>query len=408
MGAELPDISPDQRDRHHADLLALTSVPTAAGHEHRAIEWIERWVAQRPDLDLTKDATGNLFVSCRGVPKSDRPLLITAHLDHPAFHVERVRGREIELTFRGGVLDDYFIGARVAVHAPTPVRATIHEPTGSQEPFKRFIAMAEDDAPSTELKPGLLATWDLPASEILPDPTGSPLLHAPVCDDLAAAGAALAAMDSLLCLAGPNRLPDVRLLFTLAEEVGFIGAIGACAEGSIPHGARLVALENSRELPEARMGDGPIVRVGDRLSIFSPSLTAAIDKRCERIAGGSKPTASQRLAAAPAWKWQRKLMSGGACEASVFCAYGHEATCVCLALGNYHNMANLADVQAGVPEASAQIAREYISLTDFDGLVDLLVACSLDLPEAPDFRHRLEKLWRERGFVLAEDARRRA
>src|SRR5690606_37731588 len=103
-------------------------------------------------------------------------------------------------------------------------------------------------------------------------------------------------------------------------------------------GSRLIALENSRAFPDSPIHAGPIVRVGDRVSVFSPELTGAVAQVAQTIAGGpATPTASQKQSDMPTWKWQRKLMAGGACEASVFCAMGYQATCVCLPLGNYHN-----------------------------------------------------------------------
>ena len=165
--------------------------------------------------------------------------------------------------------------------------------------------------------------------------------------------------------------------------------------------ARVIALENSRSFADAPIGGGPIVRVGDRMSIFSPSLTGAVAKRAEEIAGGpSSPSAQQKQSDGPKWKWQRKLMAGGACEATVYCAYGYEATCVCLPLGNYHNMADLDAVQAGTNTERPAMGREYVSLADYHGLVDLLVACGRSLPEAEHMRDRIDRLWNERKFVL--------
>jgi len=273
--------------------------------------------------------------------------------------------------------------------------AAVTERAGEPAPFKRFLATMDEPG---DVRSGDLATWDLPASEIADEIEGG-MLHAPACDDLAAAAAALAALDLVRTARSEGRSTEaVRLLFTLGEEVGFVGAIGACRERTMPARSRVIALENSRAMAEAPIGEGPIVRVGDRLSVFSPSLTTAIDKRCEQIAGGSKPTASQKLSEAPPWRWQRKLMAGGACEATVFCAFGYEATCVCLPLGNYHNMANLDDVQAG--GVGARIDREHIAVRDFEGLVDLLSACGESLPEDGGLMERLDTLWEERRFVL--------
>jgi endoglucanase len=184
----------------------------------------------------------------------------------------------------------------------------------------------------------------------------------------------------------------VRLLFTRAEEIGFIGAIAACKLGTIPKNARIIALENSRSFDDSPIGGGPIVRVGDRLSIFNAALTGAIAKVAENLNGKS------------ALVWQRKLMAGGACEASVFQAYGYESTCVCLPLGNYHNMENLTRVQAGdeAAIASAKAGAETISVSDYRGMIALLEACALGLEEVEPLISRMERLYLEKAFVLNE------
>jgi endoglucanase len=170
----------------------------------------------------------------------------------------------------------------------------------------------------------------------------------------------------------------------------------------MPAGSRVLALENSRSFDDSPIGGGPIVRVGDRMSVFSPSLTGAVAKRAEEISGGpATPMASQKVTDR-SWKWQRKLMAGGACEATVFCGFGYEATCLCLPLGNYHNMTDLAAVQARKNTTKPRVGREFISIADFDGLVDLLVACGQKLPDGGSARGLVEKLWNERAFVLSE------
>lgn len=396
----LPEISPAARSDHHRWLLELTALPTASGKEHRVIEWITRWSAQRPEIALTPDPSGNLVLSFKIAAPSTRPIFFTAHLDHPAFVVERlVAPGTIELSFRGGVMDDYFTKARIVIHDAHghSHRAVLAEKTraeGEGKPYAFYIAELESNANHRQIAPGDIAVWDIGPAEIQDG-----ILHTLGCDDLSAVAAALAAFDQLLQQhrASP---PDVRLLFTRAEEIGFIGAIAACKHGTLPRNARVIALENSRSFPDSPIGGGPIVRVGDRVSVFSPSLTDAIAKRAEQIAGApATPTASQKLAAA-GWKWQRKLMAGGACEASVFYASGYEATCLCLPLGNYHNMADLTNVQAGLNTTPPTVGREFISVADFDGLVDLLIACGISLPDGGGFPQRIEKLWNDRSFVL--------
>jgi putative aminopeptidase FrvX len=383
-------------------LLEITQIPTAAGREQRVVAWIERWVSERPDLRLTRDDAGNLVIA-PATPWGDgtEPVFITAHLDHPAFVVERtVSPGTIELSFRGGVMDAFFEGAPITVHTASGAvhGRLVGDAPSSSALGKHYLAEVEGD-----VNIGEVATWELPRAEI--DAQG--IVHTSACDDLAALAAAISAMEELrLRRARGEQTLDVRLLFTRAEEIGFIGAIGACKLGTMPRGSRVIALENSRSFPDSPIGGGPIVRVGDRLSIFTPWLTNACAKRAEELAGApAQPTASQTAAsAAGKMRWQRKLMAGGACEASVFCAYGYDATCLCLPLGNYHNMPHLTELQAGTYDTDRlgppRCAREFISSADYAGLVDLLVGIGQSLPREDPVLARIEKLYADKKHVL--------
>lgn len=403
-------VTEEARARHLAWLLEVTAVPTAAGHERRVVAWIESWVRERPELSLERDQVGNLVVRLAGVEVSEAPLYLTAHLDHPAFVVDRVVSPSVvELAFRGGVMDDYFKDARVELidRDGHTVRGTLAERVDGANPkFKSFLCELDRDDGS--LRPGDIGRWDLPDPEVL-EIDGVECVATHACDDLAALAAALSAMDELRARKRAGEpVGDVRLLLTRAEEVGFIGAIGACKLGTVEPGARLIALENSRSFTDSPIGGGPIVRVGDRVTVFTPEMTAAVAQVAEQVSGGpAQPTAAQKQNEMPKWRWQRKLMAGGACEASVFCAYGRASTCVCLPLGNYHNMADLAAVQAGTNAAPARAGREYIAVSDYHGLVDLLLACAVELSDpagahGSSFRSRVESLWNDLSFVLEE------
>jgi len=406
------EIDADRRRQHHRWLAELTGTPTVAGREGRVVRWIERWVAQRPELTLRRDRHGNLVVRRTEPFASGAPVYITAHLDHPGFVVDAVEDdRRLVLAFRGGVMEDYFAGSPVAVHAlddpHAPARTghvveRVMPQEGEDEPFKRYRVELDEGQRTGGVGGGDFATWSLPAAEVIDG-----VLHAPACDDLAAAAAAMAAMDEMLQRHARGDAPahamgrDVRLLFTRAEEIGFIGAMGACREQTIEPESTVIALENSRAFDDSPIGGGPIVRVGDRLTVFTPKVTAAVASRAEAVAGGpAQPTAAQKHSEMPRWRWQRKLMAGGACEATVFCAAGYDATCVCLPLGNYHNMGDLAAVQAGA--GTPVIERERIAIADFDGLVDLLVACGQELRPGGAIADRLDRLWHERAGVLGE------
>lgn len=364
-------------------LLEAASLPVAAGYEAAADAFVERWAAARPRLRLSRDACGNIIVSRRDFGAACRrraPLFITAHLDHPAFVVLSAAGLDVKLEFRGGVHDAYFKGAEIEVFGPGlagPYPARITALDAAAKPFKTATARLRRPAP---VGPGSIARWRFPAAAVKKG-----LAHAHACDDLAALAAALAAYDGI---SRDRRLAHAALLFTRAEEVGFVGAIGAARGGTIPRDARLLCLECSRSFPhDSPVGGGPIVRVGDRMSVFSPELTNAVARAAEAHAKAN-----------PGFRFQRKLMPGGACEASGFSFYGYRSTCLCLPLGNYHNMADIDGALAG---KKARVAPEYVAVADFHGLVELIgaVAAGLDAP-GPSPRDLMEKSWRERSFVL--------
>lgn len=411
---------PANRAKSHIDWLKeLTVIPTVAGHEHRVIDWINGWLGDRPEISSTTDAHGNIELRLANNEPVDNPIYFTAHLDHPGFVVEEMlSSSEIILAFRGGVMADYFPGAVIRVHPPYSAsdgsdspktyalatitdEHTVEEGPDSKPPYKLYHAILAEPQP---IAPGSIGTWDLPGVEIIDDEEGGQILYTNACDDLAALAAALCALDELRLM---NNKDDTRILLTRAEEIGFIGAIGASKDGFMPKGSRVIALENSRAFADSPIHAGPIVRVGDRISVFSPDLTGAVAKVAETISGGaSTPVASQKNADMPKWKWQRKLMAGGACEASVYCAYGYTATCVCLPLGNYHNMANLTDAQAGTHEQvhgePPRVGREHVGIDDYQGMVDLLIACGRSLPTTPSFIERLEGLWSDKSSVLED------
>ncbi|CAN5837338.1 hypothetical protein BH11PLA1_BH11PLA1_18680 [soil metagenome] len=391
-------------------LVEVASIPTAAGKEQRVEKYIRAW-AQRNAFGISADKAGNLVIASRHSAEASRagaaapaPLYITAHMDHPAFVVERIIGPgTVELSFRGGVNETFFHNAPIHLHLrdDSVLRGVLVGDAGQSSALgKHYLAEVggEDGGDARRIEVGDIATWALAPAEIRES-----VLHAPACDDLAALAAALAAFAALY--AQPDFHGDVRLLFTRAEEIGFIGAIAACKVKTMPSGSRIIALENSRAFADSPLGAGPIVRVGDRLSIFTPWLTAACAQRAEEIFGGAaSPRASESASSASKRPWQRKLMSGGACEASVFCAAGYDATCICLPLGNYHNMPHLDLHQAGTYDSAAlgpaRCAREFIHIDDYLGMIDLLVALGRDIPGGAGIWGRMEKLYAEKQSVL--------
>ena len=385
--------------------MELTALPTAAGREERVVSFVTGWCHDRPDLTCTPDDAGNLVIERTDAPPSAHttPLYITAHMDHPAFVVTGVSddGAALDLEFRGGVKDPYFHNAPITAFTrdDEPVFATLTD-AGKAEPYRACTAVvdAEHRAHAKALGVGDVARWRLPDPVIEPTKIAGEdvgdVLWTHCCDDLAALGAALVAFDRLR---DAPEASHVRLLLTRAEEVGFIGAIAACKMRTMPSNARVVLLENSRASTIAPIGDGPIVRVGDRMSTFHPVLTGALANLSRELTKES----AEREDELP-FAWQRKLMVGGACEASCYQAYGYEASCLCLPLGNYHNMSELDRVEDEEPEAleHARCRPEHVAINDWLGMVELLVAAGTRLEEPTPMLDKLEKLHEERGAVL--------
>lgn len=333
------------------DLLAL---PTATYLENAVYDRLEAACRRLGGVTWRYDRYGNLLAHYRRGSRSTPPLAFVAHTDHPGFvALEMTARRRLRAAFRGGVRIEYFPGARVRFWIDGRwtrgrVRA-VTQKTATKD--ARFPARPEEvsiDLPRA-VPPNAIGMWDLP------EPTlRNGMIVARDCDDIAG----VAALVTLLQRLSKKRADaDVYCLFTRAEEIGFIGAIGAARARTIPQDVPVFSIETSRALPHAPLGAGPIVRVGDRSTVFTPPVTAF----CVRVA---QQLAERRKSFA----FQRQLMDGGTCEAHAFLAYGYRASGICLALGNYHNM----------DTRRQKIGSEYVSLADWRRLVDLLEALVLD------------------------------
>jgi endoglucanase len=184
--------------------------------------------------------------------------------------------------------------------------------------------------------------WDLPKARCT-----KRLFVSPACDDLAQVSIVLALLRRLAL--GKARA-GVHALFTRGEEIGFAGALAALKSKTPLAPMPTLSLEASQARGFARVDGGPVVRVGDRLSVFDTRITHWLE------------TAFRDLQAArPGAIHQRLLMGGGTCEASVFHRAGLPTGALCVALNNYHNMGPCAALRA-----------ESISLRDCRGLYDFL------------------------------------
>jgi putative aminopeptidase FrvX len=324
-------------------LRQLCSIPTAPFAEQHVVEYVKSFVAARPRLRLTSDRFGNLLIQLPGATASPR-LVFTAHMDHPGcVAIKMLDATTLRADFRGGVLADYIRGTKLQFVDDRKTIAgrvlTVEKIDQSNYPTSLTVRVA------TPVSPGSPGVFDQGISKIR-----SGNFYSRVCDDLAGAAACLTMLDELRLA---RLKSSIAVLLTRAEEVGFIGAIGAARYPKLlKKSDRLIAIECSSAQPYAPLGNGTIIRVGDRLSIFNSSLTHFITTQAQRLAGKDKR-----------FRYQRALMPGGVCEATVYDIYGYTAASICVPLANYHNM----DRQC------KQIAPEYINLSDWQNMTRLFV-----------------------------------
>lgn len=345
----------------------LTNLPTASGLESRVVAWVEKWVGRRSDLVLTVDRGGNLLITQKG-RKSKPPVIAVAHMDHPAFVVTGVSGTTVDFEFRGGVDPEYFTEAKV--------RFVTGESgaTGVVDAYDSHTKTGQIRASHQGVSEGDIAMWKFGSPKAKAD-----RFLAPACDDLAGCAAALAALDRAR---GEVRLRHFGVLLTRAEEVGLVGAIHAAKLATMPENARVLSIETSRASAFAPIGEGPIIRIGDAYTVFDHELS-------NRISHG---------VARAGIRHQRKLMDGGTCEASAFVVYGYQASGLCLALGNWHNRGNLDEFEAGTGEPVPMM--EEISLSDFHGLVDLLLVAAEAADQETGLRPKFDELYENVKPVL--------
>jgi putative aminopeptidase FrvX len=326
-------------------LQSLCSVPTAPFAEHRVTEFVRQFVSHRKNLSLRADRFGNLLIELKSRSRLPR-WVFTAHMDHPGFVARKMLDeRRLLADFRGWVKVEYVRGTRVRFFDSRGeakgivTKATVDEYDRLAVPHEVIVRV---DRP---IEPGSPGMFDQGIGRYV-----GGKFYSRVCDDLGGAAACLDMIDRLS--RRPPKSP-VAVLLSRAEEEGFIGCIAACEHRTLlKKSDRVIAIETSSEQPAAPQGKGVIIRVGDRASIFNSALTYFLGQQADELKKKDKK-----------FLYQRALMPGGVCEATVYDVWGYTAASLCVALGNYHNM----DVNRG------KIGPEYIDVSDWKNMVKLFV-----------------------------------
>ncbi len=303
--------------------------PTAPMHEHAVLSEAAR-IARGFGARVRADRWGNLVVE-PPVRRRGPPVWLVAHTDHPGLEVTGPR-RAVLL---GGVGAAYFRrGLRLRFYhdgEAIPARLARFTPRGE-------AVSLEDSSGVRRLRRGDFGVFELTDFRL-----DDGRVRARQLDDLAGSAVSLAVVERACGGHGGN----VHALLTRAEEIGFVGSLGAAADRRIPASAWLINVEASKALPGAKIGGGPVIRVGDRRTTFNAAAENLLLEARDRLPY-SRPV-------------QRFLMSGGTCEATVWNLYGYRATGVAVPLGNYHNQG-----------LEGRLAAEVVSAKDLATAVDLI------------------------------------
>jgi putative aminopeptidase FrvX len=287
-------------------LKRILKQPTAPFHEYHVRAEIESLLEGCPNVKTKVDKFGNLLVTYKnGKRKSRESWVLGAHMDHPGFvRKPGAKGKE-DWEFLGGV-------PKLEVEAGV----------------KKGLRKAK----------GEIATWNFPVK------VGGGRIEATACDDLIGCAVIIAVLWDLASL---DLEATFHAVFTRAEEVGFLGAWQVGQKWPFPKDAVFVSIETSRPVNGSVMGGGPIVRVGDRLSVFDGDAVSAL----------------MQTATEQGIRVQRCLLDAGACEASAMKACGRRSVGVSVPLGNYHNL-----------DDAKKIAPEFVMMEDVKSLADLMKA----------------------------------
>jgi putative aminopeptidase FrvX len=306
--------------------------------------------AKEAGLDVSLDQWGNVLATKSGNNPEAPGIAFVAHTDHPGYEVVSQDGTKLTLKTMGGIgIAGGRVGTTILVIGQhgNRIRATI---TGAEAADGKFAksredagwlgtdtvyAKLEDDTDLGNLpKPAVPDLLDFELGE-------DDLIRMRAADDLAGCAAILAALESIIKTPTEG---SVYGLFTRAEEVGLVGARVAAEQELLPKNTIIVSVETSSVLPGAEIGDGVVIRTGDRAATFDYEAEAYLGEAAQRI-----------KSADPTFKIQRQLMSAGGCEASAFKAFGYKVTGTAFPLGAWHN------------RGEKDVEPEFISKDDFIG-----------------------------------------
>jgi putative aminopeptidase FrvX len=374
-----------KRDVLLQEILSQPSAPFREGHViHRIVTELK--AGKVPHFI---DPVGNIEISRKKAPEPLR--IFIAHMDHPGFHGEKWTSKsELEVIWHGGSPTQHLEGAKVWVSdragwvGEGKMKNAKLMASGKALESATIVFSDEMSADAKSLFGGFgfRSPWWRDGD----------MIYTKAADDLV--GSFAVTSMALDYFKKPKRTGDTPFigLLTRAEEVGFIGALAHFELGWLAQAKRniiCVSLETSRTLPGAEIGKGPVVRLGDKTTVFD--------------AGALRVFSDVAEAALPG-KHQRRIMDGGTCEATAATVYGYPCIGISVPLGNYHNQSF-----EGGPDAAPTNgpAPEFIHYQDIAGLIELCHALlKPKLPWATPWQEKMKQFKKDLkkyGALLRSD-----
>ena len=351
-------------------LQKLLSLPTAPFHERFVSSFICDELS-KAGLDFALDEYGNIIADYG----DGGSLACVAHMDHPGFEIVQASNESVEAAWFGGVEAKYFAGTRVVIYDQSSgavrARGVVREiKKNAQGRVEKMALRVKGSA-----APGDFGTWDL-----VPFRRRGELIATKGADDVVGCATILSLLKQLKehGISG-----GVRAVFTRAEEYGFLGTLGMIRSAYLAASTKIVSVETSKALPGVVLGGGPVIRLGDRASMFHHQMVFFMDHVARELQKRD-----------PRFRYQRRVMDGGTCEATPYQLEGYVAGGIAIPLHNYHN------------QGRTRLGPEAVHLRDVEGAVRFLVAIVARIGDfaAPTeaLRRKLEGEWQKLGPRLKQ------
>jgi endoglucanase len=347
------------------DLLhEILSQPSAPFREAHVIDAITHALKQG-GVPHFQDPIGNIVVGAES--KADYLKLVRArdpepvrifiaHMDHPGFHgVKWLSPERLAIHWHGGSPTQHLDGAAVWLADRGGWAGEGHLSNVEMHAHGRAIKTATVEIPS--LYPRKAESLYGGFRFRAPHWREGRVIYTKAADDLVGSFAIVSlALDLFAKGSKMGKKPPFLGLLTRAEEVGFIGAIGHFEQGWLAQAKRdilCVSLETSRTLPGAEIGKGPVVRLGDKYTVFDSGRLRVFTELAAKVLPNTH---------------QRRVMDGGTCEGTTATVYGYPTVGISVPLGNYHNQSFEGGPDSAGPNGPAP---EFVHLDDVDGLLKL-------------------------------------